>query len=143
MAALTQSRMPRRDTLKNVALPLAVQQVYKGGVACFDTGALGSVKKGAASVTLYPIGTFSEDMLNSGAAGSVYVMVELEWEIFVTWWENAGNITLAGNLGGLAYFTDDHTVSATVGTNCIAGRIWDVDPVKGVAVEFVGNAPVL
>lgn len=143
MAALTQSRMPRRETIQTFSFPLAVQQVYKGGVACYDTAALGSVKKGAASATLAPIGWFEEDMLNSGAAGSVSVQVRLQWEIQATWWENFGNITLAANLFGVAYFVDDHTVSATVGTNCIAGRIWDVDPVKGVLVEFIGSTPVL
>lgn len=143
MANLTQSRMPRKDTLKHVALPQAAQQVYKGGAACYDTGALGSVKKAAASATLVPIGIFSEDSNNTGAAGSVSVLVELQREITVTWFENAGNITLAANLFGPCYFVDDHTVSATVGTNAPAGRVWDVDPIKGVAVEFVGTTAVL
>jgi hypothetical protein len=143
VANLTQSRTPRRDTLSTVALPLAAQQVYKGGCAGYDTAALGSVKKAAALATFVPIGVFEEDMLNSGAAGSVSVLVRLQNEVQVTWFENAGNITLAANLFGVAYFTDDHTVSATVGTNGPGGRIWDVDPIKGVAVEFVGTSAVL
>jgi hypothetical protein len=143
VAALTQSRMPRRETFSELALPLAVQSVFKGGAACYDTAALGSVKKGAATATLVPIGLFAEDAVNAGAAGSVQVMVRLQREIHVTWFENAGNITLAANLFGPAYFVDDHTVSATVGTNGPAGRIWDVDPIKGVAVEFVGTTAVL
>lgn len=143
MAALTGPRSPLRDAFQNISLPLAVQTVWKGGCAAYDTAALGSVKKMAATATLVALGLFEENMVNSGAAGSVNVLVRLQHEIDVTWFENAGNITLAANLFGVAYFVDDHTVSATVGTNAIAGRIWDVDPVKGVAIEFVSNAAVL
>jgi hypothetical protein len=143
MAALTGPRTPRADSIQNVSLPLAAQTVWKGGCAAYDTAALGSVKKMAATATLVAIGVFEESVVNGGAAGSINVLVRLQHEIDVTWFENAGNITLAANLFGLAYFVDDHTVSATVGTNAVAGRIWDVDSLKGVAVEFVGNAPVL
>ena len=143
MAALTGPRTPKRDTLQNVSLPLAAQTVWKGGCAAYDTAALGSVKKMAATATLVAIGLFEESMVNSGAAGSVNVLVRLQREIEVSWFENAGNITLAANLFGIAYFVDDHTLSATVGTNPIGGRIWDVDPLKGVAIEFVSNATVL
>lgn len=143
MANLTQSRMPRRETISTYAFPMAAQQVYKGSAACYDTAALGSVKKAAATATLVPIGVFEEDALNSGAAGSVSVLVRLQNEVNATWFENAGNISLAANLFGPCYFVDDHTVSATVGTNGPAGRIWDVDPIKGVLVEFVGTTAVL
>lgn len=143
MANLTQSRMPRRETISTMSFPQAAQQVYKGGCAGYDTAALGSVKKAAALATFVPLGVFEEDSNNTGAAGSVSVQVRLQNEVNATWFENAGNITLAANLFGPCYFVDDHTVSATVGTNGPAGRVWDVDPIKGVLVEFVGTTAVL
>ena len=137
--------MPRRETISTYAFPLAAQHVFKGGGACYDTAALGSVKKAAAgSATLVAIGTFEQDMDNSaGAAGALSVLVRLQSEVQATWFENAGNITIAANLFGTAYWSDDHTVTATSTSNSASGRIWDVDPIKGVLVEFVGTTTVL
>lgn len=144
MANLTQSRMPRRETIQTYAFPLAAQQVFKGGIAGYDTAALGSVKKAAGALaTFVPVGVFEEDQDNTGAAGSVSVLVRLQHEIHASWLENAGNITLAANLFGIAFFADDHTVTATSTGNSAAGRIWDVDAIKGVLVEFVGSTTVL
>lgn len=147
MANLTISRSPAStyETLSTISLPLAVQHVYKNGGACYDTSALGSVKKAAGgSATLIAIGLFDEDMDNSGgSAGSLSVLVKLQREIRCFWFENGGNITLASNLFGLAYWSDDHTLTATSTSNSIAGRIWDVDATKGVLIEFVGNTAVL
>lgn len=147
MSNLTQNRVPKStfDTLFQVALPIAAQHVYLNSAACYDTAALGSLKKAAAgSATLVPIGVFKEEKDNSGgSAGALSALVELQHEIRCYWFENAGNITLASNLFGLCYWADDHTVTATSTGNSVAGRIWDVDAAKGVLVEFVGNTAVV
>lgn len=138
MAALTAKRMTRFDTLKTVSLPLATQAVFQGGIACYDTAALGSVKKGVAgTATLVKIGEFAESADNSGG-NSPRVLVKLDREIFAEWYDNstgANAATLAANLFGLVYIADDHTVTTASSGNSVAGRVWDVDSLKGVLVE--------
>lgn len=137
MAALTQKRMTRFDTLRTVSIPLASgQTVYQGGKACYDTGALGSVKKAAVSTTLVPLGEFAENADNS-AGNSPRVMVKLDREIYAQWYDNVtgANAITTSNLFGSAYFVDDHTVTSASAGASVAGRIWDVDALKGVLVE--------
>jgi hypothetical protein len=59
--------------------------------------------------------------------------VHLLMEINVEFFASAGGIT-AANIGTIAYFTDDQTVTLTP-TGAVAGRIWGVDTAKGVGVE--------
>lgn len=143
MAALTQKRMTRNETFRTKSLPLATgQTVYQGGMACYDTAALGALKKGASGTsTLVRIGNFAENADNS-ASGAPFVNVRLDKELFAAWYDNAtgaGAITMATNGFGPAYILDDHTVTATAGSNAIAGRVWDVDSVKGVLVEKISG----
>lgn len=143
MAALTQKRMTRFDTLKTVSLPLATQTVYQGGIACYDTGALGSVKKGASgSATLVKIGEFAENADNSGG-NAPRVLVKLDREVFAQWYDNStgGNALTTSNIFGLAYIADDHTVTSSSSGNSVAGRVWDIDTVKGVLVEKLTGSP--
>jgi len=137
MAALTTKRMTRSDAFRTISLPLAAQAVFQGGIACYDTSAYGSVKKGASgSQTLVKIGEFAENADNT-AAGSPRVLVKLDKELFGQWYDNATGAAAvtAAAIFNLAYILDDHTVTITAGTNSCAGRIWDVDAIKGVLVE--------
>jgi hypothetical protein len=147
MAALTQKRMTRGDAISTIALPLASgQKVYQGGAACYDSGALGAVKKAATgSTTLVPIGEFAESADNT-SGGAPNVNVRLQHPINAAWYDNVtgGNaVTMATNGFGLCYWADDHTVTASSSSASPAGRVWDVDTIKGVLVEFIGTATSL
>ena len=146
MGASTGPGMLREETLFVVSLPLAAsQKVYRNRMACIDT-ATNTVKKGATGVsTLVRIGTFLDSVDNSAGTGTVQCMVRLEKEIRAQWWDNAtgaATITLAG-LWNNAYVVDDHTVGGTAGSNGVAGRIWDVDSVKGVLVQAIHDQQTL
>ena len=143
MAALTTKRGTKNEVLKTVSLPLATgQTVFQGGMACYDTAATGAVKKGAVSTTLVRIGNFAESADNS-AGNAPSVLVKLEREVFADWYDNAtgAGAVLATDIFGTAYIVDDHTVTRTSTGASAAGRIWDVDSVKGVLVESI-NPPV-
>jgi hypothetical protein len=140
MGALTQKRMTRNETFRTKSLPLSAQSVFQGGMACYDTAALGALKKGASGVnTLVRIGNFAENADNT-AAGAPFVNVRLDKELFAAWYDNAtggGAVVMATHGFGPCYISDDHTVTSTAGSNAIAGRVWDVDSVKGVLVEKI------
>lgn len=140
MSALTQPAMLLEETLNTVTLPLAAsQKVWKNGMACIDTST-NTVKKGAASTTLIPIGTFGDNVDNSVGTGSVFCNVRLQHEVTVTWFANdtgSNAFTSANALGNTAYVLDDQTVTKASSGNSIAGRVWMFDSLKGVAVEFV------
>ena len=139
MGALTTQRIGKEETLFDIPLPLATsQKVYRNGMACVDSSTK-TVKKGASGNTnLKRIGTFANSYDNSAGTATVQVMVRLEKEIRAQWFDNdtgAGAITMASNFFSLVYVLDDHTVTATAGSNGNAGRVWDVDAVKGVLVQ--------
>lgn len=136
MAALNSARVARFDTIKAKLLPLgATFKAFRGGMACADTSAA-VVKPGAAgNANLLPIGVFEQDYDNSAGGASVSVQIRLFREIWVYWWDNQGNISLASNLFQDCYILDDHTVTITATSNSKAGRIWGVDSLKGVLVQ--------
>lgn len=140
MAALTAKRMTRNEVFRTKSLPLTSgQTVYQGGMACYDTAALGGLKKGATGVnTLVQIGTFAESADNSAGAAP-YVNVKLTIEHWGDWYDNSTGAAavVAASIFGPCYIADDHTVTITAGSNAIAGRVWDVDTVKGVLVEKI------
>ena len=136
MTALAASRQSKTYSAKYIELPGTAQTVYKGGVACWDTST-GLVAKAATSATMVPIGVFTEDA--TVAAGGT-VVIELFRELHARWMANDGTDTVvAANLGTLCYLKDDQTVTKTDATNTqsVAGRIWKIDSVKGVLVEFL------
>src|SRR5262245_48368585 len=110
-------------------------KAFKGGSAAIDL-ATGKVKPAAASGTLLVVGIFGASA-DAGAADTL-VQVNLCREIEVEWWANGGGITPA-MVGKFAYVADDQTVSNT-GT-VLAGRIWAVDTLNGVAVELILPPP--
>ena len=131
--ALTKRRAIKPVAFTSIELPGTAQQVYQGGVACWDTST-NLVAKGAASTTMIPIGTFAEDKL-VGAGGTV--LVDLFEEVRATWMKNS--VANACDVPGvLCYLEDDETVRKTDNTNAnsVAGRIWRIDATKGVLVQF-------
>jgi hypothetical protein len=127
-------------------LPLDSGQtaVYKGGRACGDT-ATGTVKKAVAGVsTLLSLGEFAETI--TAPVTNQLVNVRLDHEVWAYWYDNAtgGNAIVASQLFTEgAYWLDDHTVTASSSGNSVAGRIWGVDPVRGVLIEATGSAASL
>jgi hypothetical protein len=135
MAALTSKRVYRPHRAKTIALACTNQQVYQGGIACFDTST-GLVAKAAASTTMIPIGVFTEDKLVTGNAD---VVIELFRELEAAWFPNSATAAVvAADIGKLCYLESDQNVANVDATNTlsVAGRAWKIDSVKGVLVEF-------
>jgi hypothetical protein len=137
MAAQTAKRAVKRYKAKYVELAATTQQVYQGGIACFDTST-GLVAKAVPSTTMIPIGTFTEDK-NVAAGGTV--VVELFRELDAVWFKNDATV-VAATVGGLCYLLDDQTVSNTDNTNTrsVAGRVWKISATDGVLVEPIYDA---
>jgi hypothetical protein len=136
MAALTTKRVFRPHRAKTIELACTNQQVYQGGIACFDTST-GLVAKAAPSTTMIPIGVFTEDKLVTGNAAQV---IELFRELEAAWFTNAtaGDAVVTATIGSLCYLLDDQTVAQNdaANTRSVAGRVWKLDTTKGVLVEF-------
>lgn len=63
-------------------------------------------------------------------------MVNLDREVVARWYDNdTGTAVVAANVGSDCYILDDHTVTGSSTGNSVAGRVWQVDSVKGVLVE--------
>lgn len=138
MTALAASRIAQKETLSSVSLAGKAEQVYQGGIACFDTST-GLVAKAFASTTLHPIGRYADDQLT--ASGGT-VLVKLFKEVVIHWFANdTTHPVVAADIGGLCYLLDDQTVADTDLTNTlsVAGRVWKIDSVKGVGVEMVAS----
>lgn len=136
MAALTQPRMQRFDTWKNVPLVLAAgATVFTNGMACFDT-ANQVVAKGSVSTTLVRCGEFLQSLDNSASGSTAIVMVNLDKEVLVRWYDNdtVAPVTLALLYTTNVFIKDDHTVTATSSGHSSAGRLLFIDPVKGIGV---------
>jgi hypothetical protein len=137
MAALTAKRLTQPVVLKTVTLPATQEQVYQGGLACWDT-TTGTCRKGIPSVSLIPIGFYMADKLIG--ASDPTVEVQLLKEIWCKYFANDGTV-LTSDVGDLCYILDDQTVSQTDNTNTrsVAGRIWAVNT-SGVLVELHTSA---
>ncbi len=141
MAALSASRIKQFEKMSSVSLAGKTEQVYQGGIACFDTST-GLVAKAFASTTLHPIGTYADDQ-NTASGGNV--LVKLFNEVTIHWFTNdTTHPVVAADIGGLCYLLDDQTVADTDLTNTlsVAGRVWKIDSVKGVGVEMRMGAGV-
>jgi hypothetical protein len=130
MTALTQEKMRSFERWTYHLFPLAAgTKAFKHGAIGIDR-TTGKVKPAAAGATLLMIGIAAETV--DATAGEKLINVNLGTEIEVEWWANAGGIT-AANVGSIAYFADDQTVTITAG-GMTAGRIWAVEGAR-VAVE--------
>jgi hypothetical protein len=149
MSALANKRITKLRKFSTLELPGKAEQVFQGGIACWDTST-GLVAKAFVSTTLHPIGYFTPS--SPAADGSVTtpasgtVEVTLFREIEAAWFNNDGTV-VAGTLGNLCYLLDDQTVSNTDNTNTRSafGRVWAIDTVRGVLVEplLTAGAPLL
>lgn len=136
MAALGQARMGLETRWKNIPLPLAAGEIaYQGGIACIDTTAYDCTPGAGGNANLVKVGEFLETLDNADATVTNFVMVSLDFEIVTRWYDNATGGAAVVNLFTSCYILDDHTVTATAGSNSVCGRVWALDPVKGVCVE--------
>ncbi len=141
MAALTGPRTPDFKTIKSKLLPLAAgEKALRGGMACLDTAAA-AVRRGQVSTTLVNAGFFQDDLDNSAGGSSVLVQVKLHREIVIQYFDTitGSNAVTASNLFADCYIEDDHTVSMNSSGRSKAGRVWEVDALKGVGVETYGS----
>lgn len=129
-------RMTKKTALKRVALVLTNLLVAeKGKLACIDT-ATGLVVLGTTATTLIPIGYFDEDKTGDG---TVTVKIRLFQPVWVHWFENDGaTAVVAADLLGPCYILDDETVTGDATGASVAGRVWALSTVDGVAVEIDG-----
>lgn len=138
MTALANERMSMIERWTHHKFPLTNgTKAYKGGLCVLDT-TTGKVKPGVPGTTLLYIGKFDETI--DATAGEKLVNVDLGMEIEVVWWNNdtVAPIT-AVMVGGPAYVLDDQTVSATGTGRALAGRVWLVDGLRGVAVQKISQ----
>lgn len=132
MSALTAARVQLAllQKIKSISYPLAVgAKAFEGGVACYDTGAFGSVKQAAVSTTLVGIGLFRQTFDNSSGSGTVPIGVELFHECDIAWLDSVtggGAITIA-NLFQTVYYASDHEVTTTSTGASVAGRVFSIN----------------
>lgn len=147
MAALTQARMPRETQYKTISMPVnfgSGMKSFQGGIACADTTTHFVAPGVAANATLTKIGQFAENFDNTAGTAAMTVLVRLDREITVFWYDNAtGGAAVSTTVGGGSFFTtcyilDDHTVTNSSSGNSAAGRVWDCNTTNGVAVQATG-----
>lgn len=129
-------RATRKTWLERVAIALTNAVVAeKGKLAAIDTGT-GLLTKGGVSTTLVPIGYFDESATGDGAA---LVAVRLFQGVWVHWFDNDSGVpVVAADLLSDVFILDDTTVSGLGTGRSVAGRVWALNTVDGVAVEVVG-----
>lgn len=134
MSALTQERARRTYPWKYKQFTLASgTKAFKGGRAALNTS--GKVVPATSVAGLLPIGVFAETV--DATAADAPVQVDLEREVVLEYFANAtaGDAIAATDIGSTAYMFDDQTVCITAAGRSVAGRIWDVDALKGIGVE--------
>lgn len=140
MTALAKSRMGREERWKHKLFTLASGKIAFQGGAAFLNLATSKVEPAASATGYLYLGTFAEKV--DASAADAPVNVDLVEEIVTRRFVNAtaGDAIAATDVGGIAYFLDDQTVCITPAGRTVAGRIWDVDTTKGVAVEKIESA---
>lgn len=134
MSALTQERARRTYPWKYKQFTLASgTKAFKGGRAALNTS--GKVVPATSVAGLLPIGVFAETV--DATAADAPVQVDLEREVVLEYFANAtaGDAIAATDIGSTAYMFDDQTVCITAAGRSVAGRIWDVDALKGIGIE--------
>jgi hypothetical protein len=146
MTALAADRMGNESRWSRRKFTLASGNIaYKNGIAAIDLST-GKVEPGHAEGDLLVIGSFAEQM--DASAADKEVDVDLHTEVVLRWYVNGSSIA-ATDFGKLCYVADDQTVtlSPTSSGAPVAGRIWGVDTVRGVAVQKldanVGGEPAV
>ncbi len=139
-AALTHAIATRKEKWKYKQFTLkAGQTAFKGGLAVIKQ-ADGKCYAGVSGAGYVAIGEFAEDVTNSA---DVLVNVELFEEVTIKWFRNAtsSDDVAATDFGKVCYFFDDHSVTITSSSRSIAGLVWGIDSVKGVAVQVGKGVP--
>lgn len=133
MSALIQARARRTVTWKYKAFTLTGAKGWKGGRAALNSS--GKVVPASSVAGLIPIGVFAETV--DATSADAPIQVDLEREITVEYFQNAtaGDACALTDVGSIAYMFDDQTVAITAAGRSPAGRIWDVDPIRGVGIE--------
>ncbi len=133
MSGLTTSRQPIDTPLSIVALPLATNQTVYSGAAVYLDIVAGYVKIGASgNPNLIPIGTAQQTVTTTSSTGSL--LVRLYSELNCQWFDNVTGAGAITALFGLCYVNDDHSVTGLEGGNSVAGRVMQLDAIKGVLV---------
>lgn len=134
MTALLMERMRSFDrwTYKRFPVAFGTDKIWKHAMVGINL-ATGKVEPAVAGATLFIIGVANQTLDVSAALVDGSLDVNLCKEIEVEWWASDGAID-AGDVGSLCYAADDQTVTLAAG-GCVAGRVWAVDSVMGVAVE--------
>lgn len=140
MTALVQSKMSLTERWTYKEFPLAVgNKAFKNGMCAIDLST-GKVEPAHVESDLLIIGRFAEDMDATLIERSVNVNLGIEIE--VEWWANdTGSPVTAAMFGTLCYALDDQTVTSDPSGKSIAGRVWGVDAVRGVAVQKLQSVP--
>ena len=134
MTALDREKMSSTERWTYHLFPLAIgNKGWKNGQCGIDLST-GKVEPAHAESDLFIIGRFAETV--DAISVEKQVNVNLGMEIEVEWWAQDGSVA-AVNVGSLAYTLDDQTVGLS--GSSVAGRIWLVDSVKGVAVQKLGS----
>lgn len=113
---------------------LATGNKAEKGKPLMGDPATGRVRVGGVATGLVPIG-YADETIDATAAEKP-VTVDLGIEIELRWLDNAGGIT-AADVFKICYLASDQSVTLTATGNSIFGRIWAVDPSRGVAVQLL------
>jgi hypothetical protein len=136
MTALLKERQNRHKTIGSYTFPLAVgTKAWQGGKAGGDRST-GKVEPMHGEGDLLYLGIFEETV--DATSAEKMVSVDCSPEKFARWWANDGSIAITDRFN-LCYSIDDQTVGKS--GSAVAGRIWDVDSVKGVLVEGLQTPP--
>jgi hypothetical protein len=136
VSALDREKMSSTERWTYHLFPLAVgNKGWKNGMCGIDLST-GKVEPAHAESDLFIIGRFAETI--DATSAEKQINVNLGMEIEVEWWAQDASIE-AADVGSMAYALDDQTVG--IAGSAVAGRIWAVDSVKGVAVEKLQAIP--
>jgi len=137
MADLNRSR----DTIKYNETTLHLNYPVKGGVHIYP-GLMGFIDSAGRVVGASALGAKVAGRITAEVDATNYtdgqLTVNLEEGIY--WFDNssAGDLIAAADVGNTCYVVDNHTVAKTSNSSAriAAGRIINVDPVMGVAVQL-------
>lgn len=130
-----------RDTVKYNETTLHLNYPIKGGVHLYP-GLMGFLDSsgrlvGASSLAVKCVGRLTAEADATGLADGALTM-NVEEGIY--WYDNssAGDLITQADVGNTCYLVDNHTVAKTSNSSAriAAGRIVNIDPVFGVAVQL-------
>jgi len=134
MAALTGPRAQVIERWTHRMFVLAAGQKAQKGSNLVGDPTTGRVRLAGPGTGRISVGVSDEEVDATAAEKSV--SVDMGMEIEVRWLEQDGSIADA-NTFGTCYWADDQTVTLTATGNSVAGRIWQVDAARGVAVQLL------